>query len=138
MLFIIIYTLSHRKEWIKNMTKVLIVDDASFIRLAIKTMLERYDFEVIGEAENGEIGIQKYLALQPDLVIMDITMPILGGIESLKAILKLDSKAKVVMLSAMGQESVVREAVISGAKTFIVKPFKEDHVIKTLTKIAAM
>lgn len=120
------------------MPKVLIVDDAAFMRMCIKTMLEKNGFEVVGEAENGAEGLKKYQELHPEIVTMDITMPELDGIQALKGIRRYDPKAKVVMVSAMGQEAMVKEAIISGAKTFIVKPFKEDHVIQTLTKVAAM
>ena len=117
------------------MAKVLIVDDAVFMRMAIRTILEKSGFEVVGEAENGAVGLQKYMECKPDIVTMDITMPEMDGIEALKAIRNYDSKAKVVMLSAMGQESKVKEAIMSGARSFIVKPFKEEHVIMTLNKI---
>jgi two-component system, chemotaxis family, chemotaxis protein CheY len=117
------------------MKKVLIVDDAAFMRMAIKKILEKNGFEVIGEAENGERGVQKYKESKPDIVTMDMTMPEMTGIEALKAIREFDPKAKVVMVSAMGQEVFIREAVIQGAKSFIVKPFKEDHVVRTLNKI---
>jgi len=120
------------------MAKVLIVDDAAFMRMAIRTMLEKNGHEVIAEAENGAIGVNKYKENNPDIVTMDITMPEMTGIEALKAIKQYDPKAKVIMMSAMGQENMVKEAIISGAKTFIVKPFKEDHVIQTLAKILAM
>lgn len=115
--------------------KVLIVDDAAFIRVSLKMMLERNGYEVVGEAENGLVAIQKYQELQPDLVTMDITMPELDGISALKAIRKLDDMAKVVMISALGQEVHVKEAILSGAKGFIVKPFKEEQVIKGLSKV---
>jgi two-component system chemotaxis response regulator CheY len=120
------------------MIKVLVVDDAAFMRLAIKTMLSRGGFEVVGEAEDGKIAIQRYKELKPDIVTLDITMPNMDGINALKNILSFDPKARVVMVSAMGQECMVKEAIISGAKSFIIKPFKEDHVIQTMTKIAAM
>ncbi|MDF2984957.1 MAG: response regulator [Eubacterium sp.] len=120
------------------MKKVLIVDDASFMRLSLRTMLEKNGFEVAGEAENGLEAIKLYKKLEPDIVTMDITMPELDGVQALKTILQLDPKAKIVILSAMGQEARVKEAIISGAKTFIVKPFKEEHLIQTLTKIADM
>jgi two-component system, chemotaxis family, chemotaxis protein CheY len=119
------------------MVKVLIVDDATFMRFAIRQMLEKNGFEVVGEAENGNIGVKKYIDLRPDIVTMDITMPEMTGIEALKAIRRFDPNAKVVMMSAMGQEGMVKEAIMSGAKTFIVKPFKDEHVINTLNKIAA-
>ncbi len=120
------------------MRKVLIVDDAAFMRMVIKKLLENNGFEVIGEAENGEIGVEKYKELRPDLVTMDITMPQMTGIEALKAIREFDDKAKVVMVSAMGQEVMVKEAILYGAKSFIVKPYKEEQVIETLVKIDAM
>lgn len=126
------------KESENLMKRVLIVDDASFMRMAIKIILQKSGFEVIGEAENGVVGIKKYQELQPDLVTMDITMPEMTGIEALKEITKFDPKAKVVMVSAMGQQAMVREAIVNGAKSFIVKPFKEDHVVETLNKILEM
>ncbi len=116
------------------MAKVLIVDDASFIRVSLKMMLERNGFEVVGEAENGTVAVRKYLELKPDLVTMDITMPEVDGVTALKSIIQQDPAAKVVMISAMGQESTVKEAVIAGAVGFIVKPFKEEQVIKGLSK----
>lgn len=120
------------------MKKVLIVDDAMFMRLAIKSILERNQFEIIGEAENGKEAIEKYKALRPDIVTMDLTMPEMTGTEALKAIIEYDRGANVVVVSAMGQESLIKEAIISGAKSFIVKPIKEDHLVKTLNKIIDM
>lgn len=120
------------------MVKVLIVDDAAFMRMTIKLMLEKNNFEVVGEAENGEVAIKQYFTCQPDIVTMDITMPEMGGIEALKIILQKDPNAKIVMISAMGQESLVKESVLSGAKSFIVKPFKEEHVVETLMKVAVI
>ena len=117
------------------MKKVLIVDDAAFMRAAIRTILERNGFEVVGEAENGAIGVRKYQELRPDIITMDITMPEMTGLEVLKHIRSFDPDAKVVMITAMGQEHLVKEAILSGAKSFIVKPFKEDHVIQTLKKL---
>jgi two-component system chemotaxis response regulator CheY len=116
------------------MKRILVVDDAAFMRLSLKTMLEKNGFQVVGEAENGHKAIEMYKMFKPELVTMDITMPKMDGIEALAEILKFDSKAKVVMLSAMGQELKIREAVLLGAKGFIVKPFKEDYLIKSLSK----
>jgi two-component system chemotaxis response regulator CheY len=116
------------------MKRVLIVDDAAFMRLAIKQMLENNNFEVVGEAENGLVAIAKYKELKPDIVTMDITMPKMDGIEAVEEIRKIDKDATIVIISAIGQETMVRKAIIAGAKTFIVKPFKEEHVIKTLAK----
>lgn len=117
------------------MKKVLIVDDAAFMRLAIRKILEDNGFEVVGEAANGIEGIQKYKELEPDVVTMDITMPDMTGIDALKVIRSLNPNANVVMLSAMGQEVMVQEAIKYGAKSFIVKPIKEEHLVKTLSRI---
>jgi two-component system, chemotaxis family, chemotaxis protein CheY len=117
------------------MKKVLIVDDAAFMRLSIRNILEKNGFEVIGEAENGAVAVSKYKELKPDIVTMDITMPEMTGIEALKLIMEFDVSANVVMLSAMGQQNMVMEAIMVGAKTFVVKPFKEEHVIKALSKL---
>ncbi|VBB07601.1 Hypothetical protein LUCI_2866 [Lucifera butyrica] len=115
--------------------KVLIVDDAAFIRVTLKMMLEKNGYEVIGDAANGSEAILKYNQHKPDLVTMDITMPVMDGISALKAIKKMNPAAKVVMISAMGQENHVREAVMAGANGFIVKPFVEDQVIRGLSKL---
>ncbi|NLG52789.1 MAG: response regulator [Clostridiales bacterium] len=117
------------------MNKVLIVDDAAFMRATLKNMLERNGYEVVGEADNGEIAIKKYQALIPDIVTMDITMPKMDGIKSLQAIRAINKNANVVVISAMGKENLVRQAIIHGAKGFILKPIKEDHLIKTLDKV---
>jgi two-component system chemotaxis response regulator CheY len=117
------------------MKRVLIVDDAAFMRLVIKKMLENNGYEVVAEAENGQIGLEKYKEFHPDLVTMDITMPQMNGIEALQAICNFDPRAKVVMVSAMGQEAMVKEAIMFGAKSFIVKPYKEEIVVETLKKI---
>ncbi len=117
------------------MKRILIVDDAAFMRMAIKNILVKHGYEVADEAENGQIGVSKYKDLKPDLVTMDITMPEMDGLSALKQIMDFDPNARVVMVSAMGQEQMVMEAIKSGAKSFIVKPFKEDHVIQTLSKV---
>ncbi|MCL1829563.1 MAG: response regulator [Oscillospiraceae bacterium] len=117
------------------MAKVLIVDDASFMRISIKNMLTKNGYEVVGEAENGKIGVEKYKELSPDIVTMDITMPEMSGLDALKEIVKSDPAAKVVMVSAMGQEAMVRDAIMSGAKGFIVKPFKEEGIIAAIKKL---
>ena len=114
------------------MKRVLVVDDAAFMRVSIKNMLSKNDYEIVGEAENGKIAVQKFQELAPDIVTMDITMPEMDGLASLKEILALNPSANVIMVSAMGQESMVREAVLSGAKGFIVKPFKEDVILSAL------
>ena len=117
------------------MKRVLIVDDASFMRMSIKNMLANYDFEIVGEAENGVMAIEKYKELQPDIVTMDITMPEMDGLEALREIKKIDPGASVVMISALGQETRMKEAIIYGAKGFIVKPFKEEMLISALSKL---
>jgi two-component system chemotaxis response regulator CheY len=116
------------------MKRILIVDDAAFMRATLKMMLEKNGFEVCGEAENGAVAITQYQELKPDLITMDITMPEMDGIAAVKAICKSDPKAKIVMISAMGQKDMVLEAIASGAKGFIVKPFKEVDVVETISK----
>jgi len=115
--------------------KILIVDDAAFMRMMIKDVLTKNGFEVIGEAENGKVAIERYKELQPDLVIMDITMPEMNGIDALKGIKAANNAAKVVMCSAMGQQAMVIEAIQSGAKDFIVKPFQADRVCEAVRKV---
>lgn len=117
------------------MKKVLIIDDAAFMRLTLKTMLERNGFEVVGEAENGSIGVTKCMQLKPDIVTMDITMPEMDGITALRLINKAVPTTAVIMISAMGQEKLIFEAVASGAKGFLVKPFKEENVVATMKKL---
>ena len=118
------------------MKRVLIVDDAAFMRITIKNMLAKHDFDIVGEAENGKIAVQKYQELSPDIVTMDITMPEMGGLEALREIMKINPAAVVIMASAMGQEAMVRDAVMAGAKGFLVKPFKEDVILAALSKFA--
>lgn len=117
------------------MKKVLIVDDANFMRTSLKMMLERNGYDVIGEAENGLVAFNKYKEMKPDIVTMDITMPVCDGIKAVKMIKEFDPDAKIVMISSMGQECFVKEAVVAGAKGFIVKPFKEDYVVKAIEKL---
>lgn len=118
------------------MTKVMIVDDAAFMRVSIRNILLKNGFEVACEAENGAVAVQKYADCRPDVVTMDITMPEMSGLDALREIRKIDPNARVVMVSALGQEAMVREAVLSGAKGFIVKPYKEDIIVDTLRKIS--
>ena len=116
--------------------KVLIVDDAVFMRMKLKDILEKNGYQVVYEAQNGLEAIEKYKATQPDLVTMDITMPEMDGVEALKEIKAFDSNAKVLMCSAMGQQSMVMDAIRAGAVDFIVKPFDSDRVIKALDKVS--
>ena len=117
------------------MKRVLIVDDAAFMRMSIRTMLQNYDFEIVGEAENGVMAIEKYQELQPDIVTLDITMPEMDGLQALREIKKIDPAASVVMVSVLGQEARMKEAIIYGAKGFIVKPFKEEIIVSALSKL---
>ncbi len=114
--------------------KILIVDDAAFMRMMIKDILVKNGYEVIGEAADGAEAIEKYKELKPDLVTMDITMPEMDGIMALKEIKKIDPDAKVIMCSAMGQQAMVIDAIQAGAKDFIVKPFQADRVIEAIKK----
>lgn len=117
------------------MKRVLVADDAAFMRTSLRMMLERNGFEVVGEAENGLVAVNKYKEVNPDIVTMDITMPLCDGIKAVQMIKEFDPNAKIIMISSMGQECFVKEAIISGAKGFIVKPFKEEYVVATLTKL---
>ena len=114
--------------------RILIVDDAAFMRMMIKDILTKNDFEVVGEANDGNQALEKYKELDPDLVTLDITMPEMDGITALKEIKKLNADAKVIMCSAMGQQAMVIDAIQAGAKDFIVKPFQADRVIEAIKK----
>ena len=119
------------------MPTVLIADDAAFMRMMIKNILTQNGHEVVGEAENGAQAVSKYAELKPDVTTMDITMPELDGLSALRQIREADPTARVVMCSAMGQQSMVIESIQAGAKDFIVKPFQADRVLETLTKALA-
>lgn len=114
--------------------KILIVDDAAFMRMMIKDILTKNGFEVIGEAADGVQAVEKYNELRPDLVTMDITMPEMDGIAALKEIKQINPNAKVIMCSAMGQQAMVIDAIQAGAKDFIVKPFQADRVLEAISK----
>jgi two-component system chemotaxis response regulator CheY len=116
-------------------TRVLIVDDAVFMRDMIKDIFSSGDFEIVGEAVHGVEAVDKYRELKPDLVTMDIVMPFKSGIEATKEILAHDDKATIIMCSALGQESLVMEAIEAGAADFIVKPFKADDVLAVVAKV---
>lgn len=115
--------------------RVLIVDDAAFMRMMIKDILSKNGYEVVGEAENGLKAVEKYQELKPDLTTMDITMPEMDGISAVKEIKKFDANAKVIMCSAMGQQAMVIEAIQCGARDFIVKPFQPDRVLEAVRKV---
>ncbi|MFT3984909.1 MAG: response regulator [Lachnospiraceae bacterium] len=114
---------------------ILICDDAAFMRMMIKDILTKNGYNVAGEAENGARAIERYNELKPDLVLMDITMPEMDGIQALKKIKENDSSALVIMCSAMGQQAMVIESIQAGAKDFIVKPFQADRVIEAVKKV---
>jgi two-component system chemotaxis response regulator CheY len=116
------------------MQKILIVDDAKFMRVRCARILTENNYDVI-EAENGIQAIEKYQSESPDAVLMDISMPEMDGLNALRAIRELDPSARVAMLTAMGQQNVVIEAIKSGAKDFIVKPFEPDRILKSLSKL---
>lgn len=120
------------------MTKVLIVDDALFMRRMLFDIIHKEGFEICGEAENGKEAIDKYQQLNPDLVTMDIVMPKIDdidGIKAVKEIIKINPQAKVIMVSAMGQHSLVVEAIQAGAKDFVTKPFQPSRVIEALRRV---
>ena len=114
---------------------ILIVDDAAFMRMMIKDILTKNGYNIAAEAENGKIAVDKYNEVKPDLVLMDITMPEMDGIQALKAIKGNDPNAHIIMCSAMGQQAMVIEAIQSGAKDFIVKPFQADRVLEAVKKV---
>ncbi|CAG7623634.1 response regulator [Paenibacillus allorhizosphaerae] len=114
--------------------RILIVDDAAFMRMMIRDILTKNGYEVCGEANDGAQAIEKFKELRPDLITMDITMPEMDGIHALKEIKKIDANAKVIMCSAMGQQAMVIDAIQAGAKDFIVKPFQADRVIEAIKK----
>ena len=114
---------------------ILICDDAAFMRMMIKDILTKNGYNIVGEAENGAKAVEKYAELKPDLVLMDITMPEMDGIEALKKIKAADANASIIMCSAMGQQAMVIEAIQNGAKDFIVKPFQADRVLEAVKKV---
>ena len=117
--------------------RVLICDDAMFMRMMLKDILSKNGYEVVGEAANGKEAIDKYIELRPDLVLLDITMPEMDGIEALKKIKMIEPKAKIIMCSAMGQQAMVIEAIQNGAIDFIVKPFQQNRVLESLEKLTS-
>ena len=114
---------------------ILIVDDAAFMRMMLTDILVEKGHNVVGEAKDGEEALSLYKELKPDLVTMDIVMPGAGGIESIREILKIDPEAKILVVSALGQQALVKEAIEAGAKGFVVKPFKPEKVVEEIEKI---
>ena len=115
--------------------KVLVCDDALFMRTMVKDILTQAGFTVVGEAETGQQAVEKYRTLRPDLVTMDIIMPDMGGIEAVKEIMKFDPQARILMCSAMGQQALVSEAIQAGAKDFVVKPFQPSRVLEAVQRV---
>lgn len=113
----------------------LIVDDTAFMRMTLRNVLEKNGYEVVGEAGDGKESLEKFQQLKPDLVTMDITMPNMDGITAIKQILLIDPVAKIIVVSAMGQKSLVIEALNAGAKDFVVKPFQPDRILEALQKL---
>lgn len=119
------------------MPTILVVDDALFMRVALTNMLEEWGYEVIAQAANGREAIEQYNLYQPDLVTMDLTMPIMSGIDAVKVIIKNDPNAKIIMITALGQKRFIVDAIENGAKDFVTKPFQPmklkeivEHVLK--------
>ncbi len=117
------------------MARILIVDDAKFMRMTLTNILQKGNHQVVGEADNGRMGIELYKELKPDIVTMDITMPEMNGLEAVKQIKALDTNAIIIMCSALGQQKLVVEAIESGAKDFIVKPFDENRVLEAVSRV---
>ncbi|ABZ84793.1 response regulator receiver domain [Heliomicrobium modesticaldum Ice1] len=117
--------------------RILIVDDAAFMRMMIKDILTKNGYQVVAEAENGAVAVEKWKEFRPDLTTMDITMPEMDGINAVRAIRQVDPNARVIMCSAMGQQAMVIDAIQAGAKDFIVKPFQPDRVLEAVRKALA-
>ncbi len=115
--------------------RVLVVDDAIFMRKMISDILEGNGMEVVGEADTGSLAVEKYKELKPDLVMMDIIMPEMNGIDAVRQIVASDSQARIVMCSALGQQALVQDAMAAGAKDFLIKPFNPSRVIEVVSKI---
>lgn len=116
------------------MTNVLIVDDSLYVRRQLRKLLESNGFNVVDDAENGNVALTKIRELRPDLVTLDITMPEMDGLECMKEIKKMDYLPTVIMISALGMERFVQEAILHGAKDYIVKPFNNEEFIKNINK----
>lgn len=118
------------------MAKVLIVDDSRTSRRILRNILEEHGHEIVGEAENGQIGYEKYIELDPDIVTLDITMPVLDGLGSLKKIMTYDDKAHVIMVTAAGQKNKMVDAIKLGANEFIQKPFEPDQILTVIANLS--
>ena len=114
---------------------ILIADDLQFIKLVLRDLVEKAGFRVVGEASNGEEAVELFQDKRPDVVLMDITMPKMDGLTALKKILKIDPGANIIMCSALGQQTLIVQALQMGAKDFVVKPFRPERVINSIKKI---
>jgi two-component system chemotaxis response regulator CheY len=117
------------------MARILIIDDAKFMRVTLAALVKKANHEVVGEGENGKQAIELYRALLPDLVTMDITMPVMSGIDAVKEIKNEFPDARVIMCSAMGQQKMVVESIEAGAKDFIIKPFDDNRVLEAIARV---
>lgn len=124
----------YQQRGVIDMAKIVVVDDALFMRVMLKNILEQAGHTVVGEAANGAEAIKEYTLKKPDIMLMDITMPVMDGLEGLRGLKVTEPDAKVIMCSAMGQKSMVVDALKYGAKDFIVKPFQEERVLEAIEK----
>ncbi len=114
--------------------KILIADDLSFMRMIQREILSERGYTVVGEASDGIQAVERYRALRPDLVVLDITMPNMNGLEAMRKIFEIDPKARVIMCSALGQQNLIVEAIKAGVRDFIVKPFKPERILSAIEK----
>ena len=118
------------------MSRILIVDDSRTSRKILRSILEDAGHDVVGEAMDGQDGVNKYKEMRPDLVTLDITMPVMDGLEALKCIREVNSEAKVIMVTAAGQQNKMIDAIKLGASEFVTKPFEPDEIVKMVNKLA--
>ena len=116
---------------------VLIADDIPFVRKTLAKILADAHYQVVGEAETGQQAVEMYAKLRPEITMMDVVMPIMSGIEAVRRITKMDKEAKIIMISAMDQETVIMEAINAGAKDYLIKPFTANDILKTLEHLYA-
>jgi two-component system chemotaxis response regulator CheY len=114
------------------MARIMVVDDAAVMRMSIIQILKEAGHEIVGEASNGREALEMYARLKPDLVTLDVTMPLMDGIDCVRELCRMDPKAKVIICSAMGQQALVLEAIAAGAKDFVVKPFFKDRLLSAI------
>lgn len=120
------------------MSRILVADDAMFMRVKIRTLLQAHGHAVVGEAEDGAVACRLYRDTAPDLVTMDITMPNMDGVRAVREIRKTDPKARILMISAMGQQDMVIDAIAAGASGFVVKPFQDSTLLEAITRTLAI